>query len=102
MNRRDFSLAPPGETLLDALEAAGIDRSGVGKVDDLFARRGIVAQHTADNAEGIRLIVKWLQGTDSGLLAAIDAGGWKCSFERKGMGASPCALRQDPPIITRR
>src|SRR6185312_11058788 len=31
-NRRDFSVLPPSETLLDALAAAGIARSGVGKV----------------------------------------------------------------------
>lgn len=39
--RRDFSLPPPGETLLDRLQAAHIPRVGVGKVDDLFAGRGI-------------------------------------------------------------
>ena len=31
----------PAETLLDALERAGVPRAGVGKVDDLFAGRGI-------------------------------------------------------------
>src|SRR5262245_13167858 len=36
-NRRDYSIAPPGETLLDALAGGGIARTGVGKVDDLFA-----------------------------------------------------------------
>lgn len=40
-NRRDLAIAPPAETLLDALAAAGIPRTGVGKVDDLFARRGL-------------------------------------------------------------
>jgi phosphopentomutase len=48
-NRRDFSLEPLGETLLDALATAGIARSGVGKVDDLFAGRGISSHHTVDN-----------------------------------------------------
>jgi len=62
-NRRDFSLQPPATTLLDALAAAGIPRAGVGKVDDLFAGRGITARHSADNAEGIRNILAWLCGT---------------------------------------
>src|SRR5690348_5305061 len=57
-HRRDVSIAPPGETLLDALEAAGVERSGVGKVDDLFANRGITARHTASNAEGIVAITE--------------------------------------------
>jgi phosphopentomutase len=66
-NRRDFSIEPPGETLLDALAAAGIDRYGFGKVDDLFARRSIVTRHTGSNAEGIALITEWIKGRESGL-----------------------------------
>jgi phosphopentomutase len=62
-HRRDFSLEPLGETLLDALQAAGIDRQGVGKVDDLFAGRGISSHHTADNREGIARIEAWIRGT---------------------------------------
>ena len=68
-NRRDFSIQPP-ETLLDALERAGIQRSGVGKVDDLFAGRGITSRHGANNAEGIAQILEWLRGANSGLLFA--------------------------------
>ncbi len=70
-NRRDFSVQPPSETLLDALAAAGIERSGVGKVDDLFAGRSIKSKHTSGNAEGIRLIQQWLGSTaDTGFLFA--------------------------------
>jgi phosphopentomutase len=69
-NRRDFSIAPTGETLLDALEAAGIARTGVGKVDDLFAGRGIASAHTASNADGIAAIAKWISEGPSGLLFA--------------------------------
>ncbi|HWG35058.1 MAG TPA: phosphopentomutase [Gemmatimonadaceae bacterium] len=70
-NRRDFSVQPPSETLLDALAAAGIERSGVGKVDDLFAGRSIESRHTSGNAEGIRLIQQWLGSTaDTGFLFA--------------------------------
>ena len=69
-NRRDYSIEPPGTTLLDALAEAGVSRNGVGKVDDLFAQRSIVARHTASNAEGIDLIHAWLSGDESGLLFA--------------------------------
>jgi phosphopentomutase len=67
-HRRDFSIAPPAETLLDALAAAGVPRHGVGKVDDLFAGRGIAAEHPAGNAEGIRAIAAWLREAAGGLL----------------------------------
>jgi phosphopentomutase len=66
-SRRDFAIAPPAETLLDALAAAGIPRTGVGKVDDLFARRGIAGGHTTGNAEGIARILDWLR-SGSGFL----------------------------------
>lgn len=69
-NRRDYSVAPVGETLLDALERAGVSRAGVGKVDDLFASRGIVSQHTPDNAAGMTLIREWLEGPTDGFLFA--------------------------------
>jgi len=69
-HRRDYSIQPPDQTLLDALAEGGIDRYGVGKVDDLFAGRSIVAQHTASNVEGIDLIAKWVESDKSGLLFA--------------------------------
>ncbi|HEU4747453.1 MAG TPA: phosphopentomutase [Gemmatimonadaceae bacterium] len=69
-NRRDYSVEPPQETLLDALRAAGVGRSGVGKVDDLFGGRSIESRHTSSNAEGIRLIREWLGSAESGLLFA--------------------------------
>ncbi|MGZ3333365.1 MAG: phosphopentomutase [Gemmatimonadaceae bacterium] len=69
-NRRDYSIEPPAETLLDALASAGIPRGGVGKVDDLFAGRSLTSRHTASNAEGIRGIKEWLSTAESGFLFA--------------------------------
>ena len=69
-NRRDYSIEPPAETLLDALKAAGIPANGVGKIDDLFAGRSIKSRHTTSNAEGIDLIRAWIEGDESGLLFA--------------------------------
>lgn len=40
-NRHDFSLAPPGQTMLDAISAAGLDCLGVGKISDIFVGRGL-------------------------------------------------------------
>ena len=69
-NRRDFSIQPPGETLLDALVAAGVPTAGVGKVDDLFAGRGIASHHFADNAEGLAAILDWVRSDAGGFLFA--------------------------------
>ena len=68
-NRRDYSIAPPGETLIDTLAGAGVPRAGVGKVDDLFAG-ALPSRHIADNAEGIEAILEWLHGIQGGLLFA--------------------------------
>jgi phosphopentomutase len=52
-NRRDFSLAPPQETLLNAVAAAGLDSIAVGKISDIFAGSGVTKEiHTHNNAEG--------------------------------------------------
>lgn len=69
-NRRDVSIEPPAETLLDALAKAGIPRTGVGKVDDLFARRSLEGGHTRDNAEGVARILDWIRTGPDGLLFA--------------------------------
>ena len=68
-HRRDYSIEPPAPTLLDALMAAGVPRAGVGKVDDLFAGRGLRAVHTTGNADGIVRIAHWLK-EGSGFLFA--------------------------------
>ncbi len=68
--RRDFSLPPPSPTLLDRLAERQIPRVGVGKVDDLFARRGISSIHTETNAEAYALIEGALAAMQRGLLLA--------------------------------
>lgn len=70
-NRRDFSLPPPSETLLDKLKAAGHDVVAVGKIDDIFAGRGITRSiHTKNNEDGIKKILAALEERVSGLLFA--------------------------------
>jgi phosphopentomutase len=69
-NRRDYSIQPPGTTLLDVLERAGVPRAGVGKVDDLFAGRGIQSRHTSDNGEGLEAIRQWLNSPQRGFCFA--------------------------------
>jgi len=68
--RRDFSLPPVGPTLLDRLAEAGVPRVGVGKVDDLFAGRGIASRHTATNREAYDAITDGLRSLERGFLFA--------------------------------
>jgi phosphopentomutase len=69
-NRRDFSLDPIGPTLLDLLAEGGVPRTGIGKVDDLFAGRNITSTHTGTNPDAYRLLRDALAHVDSGLVFA--------------------------------
>ena len=69
--RRDFALAPPTPSHLDALQAAHVPVHAVGKVDQLFAGRGIDAAHPgATNAEAIATATALLRRLDAGLVFA--------------------------------
>ena len=53
-NRRDFSLEPPGPTMLDAVSRAGQDVIAVGKISDIFLGRGVTQSIlTHSNEEGM-------------------------------------------------
>ncbi|HZO71238.1 MAG TPA: phosphopentomutase [Ktedonobacteraceae bacterium] len=68
-HRRDFSLAPLGTTLLDLLKDAGKEVIGIGKIEDLFAGRGLTQRdHTETNREGMVATLRWLERDFDGLL----------------------------------
>jgi phosphopentomutase len=68
-HRRDFSLAPTGTTLLDRLKEAGKEVIGLGKIEDLFAGRGLTqSDHTETNRAGMAATLRWLERDFSGLL----------------------------------
>src|SRR5438105_9231349 len=68
-HRRDFSLAPLGTTLLDLLQNAGRDVIGIGKIEDLFAGRGLTERdHTETNSHGMAATLHWLERDFTGLL----------------------------------
>jgi phosphopentomutase len=70
-NRRDFALEPFGPTLLDGLKASGLPVVGIGKIEDLFAGRGLTrAIHTKSDEEGMHVIAAELETTQSGLIFA--------------------------------
>ena len=54
-NRHDFSLEPPAQTMLDAIQAAGLDTLAVGKIFDIFAGRGTTEHvYNQSNADGMQ------------------------------------------------
>ena len=67
-NRRDFSLSPPKKTLLDAVKESSLDVIAVGKIEDIFALRGITeSYHTASNLDGMKVASEIIERNFSGL-----------------------------------
>ncbi|GIU96608.1 MAG: phosphopentomutase [Actinomycetota bacterium] len=59
--RRDLSLPPPGPTVLDRLEDAGVPVLAVGKIADVFAGRGIAESRYSNSDEhGVELTLERL------------------------------------------
>lgn len=69
--RRDFAMAPTGETVLDRLKAAQFPVIAIGKIEDLFAGRGITrAVHTKSDDESVDAISSEMASTPRGLIFA--------------------------------
>ena len=70
-NRHDYTLPPSGVTFLDRATAAGISVVAVGKIQDLFAGKGIGrALHTANDDEGMDHVVAELEKRPDGFIFA--------------------------------
>ena len=63
--RKDFSIEPPAETLLDRLQERGLFTVGIGKIGDIFGHKGLSEEiHSQNNLDGVRLIREALSRYD--------------------------------------
>ena len=61
-NRKDYAVPPTGKTLLDALAEQGKTTLGIGKIEDIFCRRGVANSNpTKGNADGVAATIVALQ-----------------------------------------
>lgn len=68
-NRRDFSLKPIHETVLDKLKASKLNVMAVGKIEDIFQGAGITeAVHTKDNMDGVDKTLEYMKEDKKGLI----------------------------------
>ena len=66
--RRDYSLTPPDDTILDVLKARGLQVLGVGKIEDIFAHRGLTgSNHAAGNEACIDATLDYMRQPFEGL-----------------------------------
>ncbi len=67
--RQDFAMPPPGPTLLDRAAEGGMRVWGVGKIEDLFAGRGLTdVVHTEGDADGLERTLAAVAGLERGLV----------------------------------
>jgi len=70
-NRRDFSLSPPSDTLLDYIVRAGREVIAIGKIEDIFSGRGIShSNHTTNNADSIAAVIEAIRSGSGALILA--------------------------------
>ena len=69
--RRDFSVPPPGPTVLDRAVGAGVTVYAVGKIQDIFSGQGITEGRYSDtNSHGVDLTLEYLRRPGPALVFA--------------------------------
>jgi phosphopentomutase len=67
--RRDYSIPPPCDTILDLIKRAGLPVIGIGKIGDIFANRGLTLTiPTENNLDGINKTLKEIKRVKEGLI----------------------------------
>jgi len=67
--RRDWALSPPYPHLLDRAVEAGLEVQGIGKIQDIFAGRGVTSSnHVLNNPEGIAATIEALKRPSRGII----------------------------------
>ncbi len=70
-NRKDFSLKPPADTMLDKINKGGLSVMAAGKIKDIFAGKGITeSKHTIDNMETVDVLLDFMDTDNNGLIFA--------------------------------
>ena len=113
-NRHDYALAPAGDTLLDALSRRRTPVVSIGKVNDLFAGRGVSrVMPTASDRQGMECVLEAMGDTPSGLIFANlvdfdslyghrnDVTGYAANLERFDAALAPVlhAMRDDDLLV---
>ena len=70
-NRKDFAYRPDEPTILERLVDNNVPVYAVGKIEDIFAHRGITESvHTGNNADSQAMVEKWTREKSSGFIIA--------------------------------
>lgn len=69
--REDFSMEPHKDTMLDLVKAAGLEVMAIGKIEDIYAKRGITqSNHTVANMDSVDATLEFMDQEKPGLIFA--------------------------------
>ncbi|MDO4739425.1 MAG: phosphopentomutase [Eubacteriales bacterium] len=97
-NRRDFSVEPFGPTLLDVLHESGVNTVGIGKIEDIFNRRGLSSSvHSAGNAACLDALCETLKNPRFSGLAFVNLVDTDSAYghRRDAQGYADCLQQLD-------
>lgn len=68
-NRRDYALDPFNKTMLEYLKENNLEVAAVGKIEDIYNRKGITsAVHTKNNMDGVDKTLEYMDTVKEGLI----------------------------------
>ncbi|WP_035101971.1 phosphopentomutase [Aneurinibacillus terranovensis] len=67
-NRHDYSVSPPGMTVMNSLQDAGYTSIAIGKISDIYAGQGVTESiRTESNMDGVDKLLETMQRDFTGL-----------------------------------
>lgn len=98
-HRKDYALPPPKETVLDRMVDAGVHVTGVGKIGNIYAGRGISeAIHTTDNDDGVQRTLECMRSREGLIFTNLVDFDAKYGHRRNPEGYGRCLERFDEQL----
>jgi phosphopentomutase len=68
-NRKDYALDPFTKTMLEYLKESGREVAAVGKIEDIYNKKGITKSvHTKNNMDGVDKTLEYMESIEEGLI----------------------------------
>lgn len=101
-NRKDFTFPPPQKTVLNALQAAGVRTTAIGKIGNIYASKGLSDEiKTRDNDHGVEETINCLADREGLIFVNLVDFDAKYGHRRNPVGYADALMRFDDqlPVI---
>lgn len=98
-HRMDYALPPPKETVLDRMFSDGVPITGIGKIGNIYAHRGMSDEiHTIDNNDGVARTLECIRGRDGLIFTNLVDFDAKYGHRRNPQGYAQCLEEFDAQL----